>query len=384
MCVGNSFDPMRDYLDSLEWDGVKRIDSWLTTYLGATDDDLNRAIGRKVLLAAVRRIKSPGTKFDQVLVLEGPEGLGKSTAIKVLAGGDDFFSDGTDIFVRSARGVQEDCIGVWLYEIPEIDLVLQDANAARKVKGFVSRTHDKARPAWGRTVVNRGRRFIFIATCNSDDYLIPEVGYRRFWSVTAGKIDLEALKRDRDQLWAEAVEAEATGEDLMIDQSLWGAANKRADDRRVIDPWEDILAKVDSALAVMHKLSHEQGETRVASSHLFDGFLYINPANMPMRDAKRVASCMRRLGWKGPKVLSINGKDTRGYCKPLPKYKPIAEPASEQKAEVGPAIKGPRAPMSPELLAQITKDLNAIVTREAKAGDTTAQAAIQHIGANKD
>jgi len=333
MCVGNSFDPMRDYLDNLEWDGVKRIDNWLITYLDAPDDELNRAIGRKVLLAAVRRIKSPGTKFDQVLVLEGPEGLGKSTLIKVLAGGDDFFSDGTDIFVRSARGVQEDCIGVWLYEIPEIDLVLEDEKAARRVKGFASRTHDKARPAWGRTVVNRGRRFIFIATCNSDNYLIPEVGYRRFWPVTVRNIDLEAVKRDRDQLWAEAIEVEAKGEDLMIDQSLWGVANKRADDRRVIDPWEDILSKVESSFYERCRLSREHGETRVASNYLFTQFLCLNLAYVKVPETKRVAACMRRLGWKGPKVLNIDGEDVKGYCKPLPK--PTQKPMGSTLGTIG-------------------------------------------------
>ena len=117
MCIGHAFDPMRDYLDSLVWDGEKRIDTWLIKYCGATDDELNRAISRKVLVAAVRRIKSPGVKFDQILVLWGPEGAGKSTLINELAGGDDFYSDGTDIFIRSGRGVQEDSIGAWLYEI---------------------------------------------------------------------------------------------------------------------------------------------------------------------------------------------------------------------------------------------------------------------------
>jgi putative DNA primase/helicase len=322
MCIGRAFDPMRDYLDSLVWDGVKRIDNWLITYCGADDDELNRQVGRKVLLAAVRRAKSPGVKFDQILTLQGPEGVGKSTLIKVLAGGDDFYSDGADIFIRSARGVQEDSIGAWLYEIPEIDLVLQDAKVARRVKGFASQTHDKARAAYGRAVVNRGRRFIFIATCNSNDYLVAEVGYRRFWTVTVGKIDLEAVKRDRDQLWAEAAKAEGLDEDLMIDQALWGEANKRADERRVIDPWEDILCNVESSPSVMCKLSCEQGETRVASNYIFSHFLGLSPATTFMRETKRVADCMHRLGWKGPKVLSINGKPARGYCKPLPD-KPI-------------------------------------------------------------
>jgi hypothetical protein len=144
------------------------------------------------------------------------------------------------------------------------------------------------------------------------------VGYRRFWPVTVRKIDLEALKRDRDQLWAEAVEAEATGEDLMIDQSLWGVANKRADERRVIDPWEDILARVESSCSALRKLSVERGESRVASNYIFSNFLNLNPANVKVPESKRVAMIMRRLGWDGPKVLNINGEDVKGYRKPLP------------------------------------------------------------------
>ena len=109
LCIENSFDPVLDYLDSLKWDGKPRLDSWLTTYLGAEANPLNCAMGRKVLIAAVRRVRMPGTKFDQIVVLEGPQGSGKSSAVKILAG--DFFSD-AEIIGKYGREVQELCSGV--------------------------------------------------------------------------------------------------------------------------------------------------------------------------------------------------------------------------------------------------------------------------------
>ena len=95
LCLENRFDPIVEYLNSLEWDGVERIDEWLTTYLGAKNTELNRAIGRIALIAQVRRARSPGCKFDQIIVLESPEGKDKSTALLNLAGGPENFSDQT-------------------------------------------------------------------------------------------------------------------------------------------------------------------------------------------------------------------------------------------------------------------------------------------------
>jgi hypothetical protein len=148
LCIENSFNPVLDYLDSLKWDGNPRLDRWLTKYLGAEDNPLNRAMGRKVLMAAVRRVRVPGTKFDQIMVLEGPQDSGKSTTVKILAG--EFFSD-AEIIGKYEREVQELCGGVWLYEISEL-AGLRKSDVDR-VKAFASRDlikHDRlmAMPRW--------------------------------------------------------------------------------------------------------------------------------------------------------------------------------------------------------------------------------------------
>lgn len=119
LCLENRFDPVVDYLDGLEWDGLERVDEWLSTYLGAPDTPLNRAIGRIALVAQVRRAREPGCKFDQIIVLESAEGELKSSALAALAGGPENFSDQT-ILGRGDREQQEMLRGVWVYEIADL------------------------------------------------------------------------------------------------------------------------------------------------------------------------------------------------------------------------------------------------------------------------
>jgi hypothetical protein len=194
---GYRFNPVVDYLDSLEWDGRKRIDTWLSVYCGADDNSLNRAFGRKFLLAAVRRVKQPGCKFDNILVLEGKQGTLKSTLGRVLAG-DENFSD-ADILESDKREQQELCEGAWIYEIAELS-GLHNSDV-EKVKAFASRQEDKARPAYARRVSTRKRTCVFLGTTNSDEYLQDQTGNRRFWPVPIIKVDIEAVRHDRDQLW---------------------------------------------------------------------------------------------------------------------------------------------------------------------------------------
>src|SRR5260221_258545 len=162
---------------------------------------------RLVLIAAVRRARRPGTKFDQILTLEGPEGLNKSTAIKVLAG-EENFSD-TTILGMSDKQQMENVRGVWLYEIADLSGIKRAEVEA--VKAFASRTSDKARPAYGRCVVDQPRRCVFFATTNERTYLKSQTGNCRFWPVQVGNIDIESLQRDRDHLWAEAAYYEKQG-----------------------------------------------------------------------------------------------------------------------------------------------------------------------------
>ena len=238
-CLENSFDPVKDYLDGLRWDGFGRIDKWLTTHLGAEDNPLNCAIGRKMLIAAVRRVQQPGCKFDYIVVMDrSQQGVGKSTVIQILAG-EGNFSD-QEILLAGSREHQEYLEGVWLFELGELSgLHRTDAN---KLKSFASRQVDRARPAYGRSRVDRPRRCIFIGTTNDPEYLQDPTGNRRFWPFTPGKIDLEAVRRDRDQLWAEAAAAEAKGEVLTIPEALWPDVEARQQSRLLSDPWEEALA----------------------------------------------------------------------------------------------------------------------------------------------
>ncbi len=134
LCLENQFDPVLDYLDELQWDGQPRLDTWLTRYMGAASSELTQAIGRLSLIAAVRRARRPGTKFDQIIVLEGTEGRGKSSAIEILAGKENFSDQ--KILGLHDREQQEAMTGVWLYEIA--DLTGMRKADIESVKAFAS------------------------------------------------------------------------------------------------------------------------------------------------------------------------------------------------------------------------------------------------------
>ena len=237
LCLENRFNPVIDYLARSNWDRTPRLETWLARYLGADDTPLNRAIGKLTLVAAVRRARQPGCKFDHIVVLEGPEGTMKSTSLVTLAGIENF-SDQT-ILTASDKEQQELVRGVWIFEIA--DLAGMKRSEVEKVKAFASRTHDRARPAYGRRRIDAARNCIFIGTTNEDEYLKSETGNRRFWPVRTGTIDMEALRRDRDQLWAEAAAVEAQNDPLILPKELWTEAAEAQDERRQHDPWDDIL-----------------------------------------------------------------------------------------------------------------------------------------------
>jgi predicted P-loop ATPase len=308
-CEENRCDPVSDYLDSLRWDGEPRIDRWLHVYCGAEDTALNRAYSRIILVAAVRRARQPGYKFDQILVLEGIEGTNKSSAIELLAGQENF-SDQTILGLDDQRQ-QERTRGVWLYEIA--DLAGMKKSEVEKVKAFASRTHDRARAAYARTVDERPRRCIFIGTTNDETYLRSQTGNRRFWPVKTGRIDLDALRRDRDQLWAEAAHFEKRGMSLVLPESLWEEASRQQEARREQDPWEEELRSVEGEIYPVSSDAPGTGqayEERISTKDLL-WQLGKNIADATDHDTKRIGHCMRRLGWTGPKPLRIWDKRRR-------------------------------------------------------------------------
>jgi len=307
LCLQARFDPIVDYLDRLEWDGIERVDEWLSTYLGAEDTKLNRAIGRIALIAQVRRARSPGCKFDQIIVLESPEGELKSTALLTLAGGAENFSDQT-ILGQGDKEQQELLRGVWLYEIADLSNIRKAE--VEHVKAFASRTHDRARPAYGRVRIDLPRRGVVWATTNNSEYLKSQTGNRRFWPVTVAAIrpvDIASLGRDRDQLFAEAVASEFAGASIVLPKELWAAAAVEQDQRREADPWEDILRSTKGAFI--------QDEERILSQELLAVHIGITHERQTNHDLKRIGDCMRNLGWNGPKQMRIADKSGRGYWK---------------------------------------------------------------------
>ena len=216
----HKFHPVCDYLDGLKWDGIKRIETWLTTVFGAEDNAYTRVVGRVWLLAAVRRVRHPGCKFDTALMFEGKQGIAKSKALRILAVNDVWFSD-IDVLGLPMKEQIELTEGTWINELGEMESVRR-GKENEKIKAYLSRQRDKSRMAYGHLTETRPRQCVFAGTINYEQYLKDETGSRRYWPIaTNGEANLEWLREWRDQLWAEANEAEKT-------LSLTGRSRRRS------------------------------------------------------------------------------------------------------------------------------------------------------------
>lgn len=221
-----AFHPVRDYFNNLpEWDGIPRVDTLLVDVLGAEDSPYTRAVTRKTLVAAVRRTFRPGTKFDQVLTLVGPQGIGKSTIFARLAG--QWFSDSLTITDMKDKTAAEKLDGNLIVEISE--LAGMRKAEAEPVKGFISRTEDKYRAAYARTVQSKPRQCIIVGSTNAEEgFLRDTTGNRRWWPVhVEGQTSTHSHDLDQvfiDQVWAEAKHYEQQGEELFLTGVLETAA----------------------------------------------------------------------------------------------------------------------------------------------------------------
>ena len=194
--------PVRDYLNGLRWDGGARLERWVTTYLGADDTTLTRAIGSRWMISAVARIMQPGVKADHMLILEGPQGGKKSSAIKTLAGAEWFTDELAEIGSKDAA---QQMRGVWVVEFAELDAISR-AEVSR-IKAFLTRTTDRYRPPYERYVITVPRQCVFAGSVNPETYLRDETGNRRFWPVRCGEID---TARGIDHAYAEEVARHAS------------------------------------------------------------------------------------------------------------------------------------------------------------------------------
>lgn len=317
----HSFHPIRDYLNGLTWDGRERLDTLVIDYLGAEDTPLNRAMTRKHFTAAVARVFEPGCKYDYCLVLTGPEGIGKSTLLNVMGGR--WFSDSvTSIDGKDGMDQLRNC---WIIELGEL-ASLKRAEV-ESIKSFLSSRVDKYRPAYAKHVKEFRRQCVFCATTNEDLFLKGETGNRRFWVI---KVDPglrkfgdwhEAMVRDRDQLWAEAVARYRAGEKLYLDPTLEDQArqvqqmhNDDNDDPLVTGLPDYLDTLLPSRWGSMGKDERRQWITSedplrakgvlrrdmvCPAEYLYEVFgeTRTNTKNYQY-DARKVASCMKKMpGW---------------------------------------------------------------------------------------
>lgn len=283
--------PVRHYLEDREWDGVARLERLFVEYFGAQDTEFNRAVGKAWAISAVARALDPGCKADHVPVLEGAQGTGKSTALRVLAG-DPWFHDSLgDLSSKDAAAALR---GKWIIELPELAAVRRTSDI-ESTKAFLSRTTERYRPAYGRTEVIEPRRCVFVGTTNRQDWLTDDTGGRRFWPVVVGRIDIDALKRDRDQLWAEAVALHRKGEKWWLDSELELKAAELVMDRGDDDPW------TGAVLDYAEKAASRGSE--VFARELLD-HLGIERERQTQSASRRVGAILTRAGWVREKKAS--------------------------------------------------------------------------------
>ena len=242
------FHPVTTYLDRLAWDGVPRIDTWLKRHLGVVDRPLYCAYGAKFLISAVARVRSPGCQVDTVLILEGRQGLKKSTTLRILAG--EWFVDHMPSLDN--KDAQLQLQGVWIVEFAELgEFGRKDANLAKR---FISTSKDKLRKPYGKLPEDFPRQCVLAMTLNPDAggrYLKDETGVRRFWPVACGRgwpdtrvVDVAALTAERDQLWAEADHRFRRGEKWWLtDQELERQQAEDAGRRQELDIWHGVIAE---------------------------------------------------------------------------------------------------------------------------------------------
>lgn len=312
ICNENHYHPVKTYLESLEWDGVPRISTWIRDYLGGVGpDEYLRAVSRKFLIAAVSRIYEPGKKFDYMVILEGDQGKGKSTVGSILASAA-WFSDGIPDLTDKDAALNLQ--GQWIVEMGELSQMRkQDVEV---VKAFLTRQIDKVRPPYGKRMVESKRQCVFFGTTNQEAYLKDKTGNRRFWPVKITDIDLEALKRDRDQLWAEALFAYDNTEELLY---LTGEAKEESeqvqDSKMVEDQHDVIFSKLSTWLqrVVKHRRKMKIDKPlRIQITELFEEFNDMENVASPLLDMKpdnftiqMVGQNLSRLGFV---KISIQGK----------------------------------------------------------------------------
>lgn len=280
----------RDWLSGHKWDGVSRVGHLMAEGFGAEHNAYTEAVGRCWMISMVARVMKPGCKVDTVPVLEGSQGAGKSSALAIL-GGKWFVECHESVTTKDFYGVLQ---GHMLVEISEMHSFTRAE--VERIKGIISCQNDRYRKAYGRNTEDHARQTVLVCTTNRDDWQKDDTGARRFWPIRCGKVDHDWLRRNRDQLFAEAVQLYRDG------VAWWDVPNDQQQEeveaRRDSDAWEPL---VDDWLA---------GRSRVQMHEVLDRCLKIEPARQDQMVQKRVGRILRCLGWS-THILKVCGRNTR-------------------------------------------------------------------------
>jgi len=280
-CELNRVDAVRAYLEAQVWDGVPRLDQGAERYFGAPSSDYARAIFAKWMIGAVARVMDPGCQMDNMIVLEGSQGLRKSSALRVLAGPEHFTDSLPDV---STKDASEHLLGPWVIEMSELDQLNRSELTA--TKSFLTRRVDSFRHAYGRRTSDHPRRCVFAGTTNESEYLRDATGNRRFWPLACTKVDLDALAHDRDQLWAESVHRFKAGEPWHIEDSPLALAVLDAQsDRRQRHPWEGPV------------LAYARGRAFVTIPDILKDVISLELGRQGQREQNQVAAILKAHAW---------------------------------------------------------------------------------------
>lgn len=298
--------PIRAYLSGLAWDGKPRVDLFATTYLGAraSDDDQREVqylakVSSILLLGPVARVMRPGCMLKTVAILEGPQDLGKSRAIRALCPRDEWFSDSEIPY--GSKDAFQGLRGKWLIELAEIDKDLKGRASASTIKAFISSPSDYFRDPFGRRFADNPRQGAFIGSTNQTEYLTDETGGSRWLPFTCGPPDVDGIVRDRDQLWAEAFHRFNAGECWWLDNAeLLPFARDEQSARYAADVWTErvkrILTESEAPSVAFDADMRNRPEAGVTTEWIL-AQIGIRTADQGTAEQMRVAKIMTSLGW---------------------------------------------------------------------------------------
>lgn len=307
ICDENAFDSLIDEFCSFQWDGVDRVNTLFSKYFGAEDNPYTRQIARCFLISLAARVFRPGCKVDTMVILEGAQGVRKSSGLRALVG-PHLFSDTPIDFNNKDSMLQ--IIGVLLQEIAELDAFYKSEQTA--VKAFITKQEDRFRPAYGREVINMLRRTVFSGTTNESNYLVDSTGSRRFQPIECMRVDIDAIVRDREKLLAEAASLYHQGELWYYheDSEIATLARNQQSSRSIEDAWFEPISAW---------LSNRTTQLRdgVTTNQILQECLSVEVNRSGRGDPKRVAGILKQLGWhQYPLQVTRNGARVRIFLPP--------------------------------------------------------------------